>query len=128
MGDEERVEQCPHRRLFVGIEQFRGFKGEFQAPVVTQSSRPENQLVTGRRQCGRQLTQYAERGFGLSRFVNADLVGEHVERFGERRLGEAPFAAQPREILRKTHAPNVSLAYGVPVWHTDNISMTIGYF
>ena len=79
MGEEERVQQGLHRGPFVGIEQLRRFKGKFQAQVITQTAGAEDQLVTGRRKRRGQLTKYAERGFGLARFIEADLVREHVE-------------------------------------------------
>jgi hypothetical protein len=105
MSNEERVQQSPHRCLLLGIEQFRGLEGEFETGVVTESARSKDEFITGRRKCGCQLAQYAERGFGLARFIEADLIGEHVERLRERRLGEATFSAQRRQILGKSHAP-----------------------
>lgn len=104
VGDEKGVEEGPHRGLFFGIEQLRGFEGQFQTRVIIKSTRPKDQFITGRRQRRRQLAQNAERGFGLARFIEADLVREHVERLGECRLGQATLTAQRRQILRKTHA------------------------
>ena len=104
VGDEERVEQGLHRGPFFGIEQLRGFEGQFQTRFIIKSARPKDQLITGRRQRRGQLAQYAERGFGLARFIEADLVREHVEGLGECRLGQATLTAQRRQILRKTHA------------------------
>ena len=105
MGNEECVEQGAHRCLFVGSEQFRGFEGQFQTRVVTQTTGTKDQFVAGRRKSRRQLAQHTKRRFGLTRFIEADLVREHVQRLCERRLGESTFAAQRRQILGKTHAP-----------------------
>lgn len=105
MGNEECVEQGAHSCLFVRSEQFRGFEGQFQTRIVTQPTCAKDQFVAGRRKSRRQLAQHTKRRFGLTRFIEADLVGEHIQRLGERRLGESAFAAQRRQILRKTHAP-----------------------
>ena len=105
MGNKERVEQGAHRCLFVGSEQFRGFEGQFQTRVVTQTSGAKDQFVAGRRKRRRQLAQHTKGRFGLTRFIEADLVREHVQRLCERRLGEATFAAQRGQILGKSHAP-----------------------
>lgn len=104
MRNKERVEQGAHRCLFVGSEQFRGFEGQFQTRVVTQTSGAKDQFVAGRRKSRRQLAQHTKGRFGLTRFIEADLVRKHVQRLCERRLGESTFAAQRGQILGKSHA------------------------
>jgi hypothetical protein len=105
MRNKERVEQGAHRCLFVGSEQFRGFEGQFQTRVATKTTGAKDQFVAGRRKSRRQLAQHTKGRFGLTRFIEADLVREHIQRLCERRLGESTFAAQRRQILGKSHAP-----------------------
>lgn len=103
MGNEERVEQSSHRCLLVRSEQFRGFEGQFQTPVVTKPTGAKNQFVARRRKGRRQLSQHTKRRLGFTRLVQTDLIREYVKGLGERRLGETALTAQRGQILGKTH-------------------------
>jgi hypothetical protein len=122
---EQRVEHHAHGGLLVRIEQLRRFEDQLEWRIIGQSISAKHQLVTAHRQRDRQLAQYAERGLHLARFVEADLVGAHVQVFGQGRLGQSSRPANLSQIVAERHCRILPLTAEDALVYGNKILMNI---